>query len=72
VKEKDGHLQFRILDVESSIGNGGWDPQNLRHHRSITHDPTVKYPSVWVRKLNSDMFRGRSDDERAPFCPRKI
>jgi len=72
VQEKDGHIQFRILDVASSIGKSEWDPQALRHHSSMTHDPTVEHPSVWVGKSNSDIFRNRSGDERAAFCPREI
>jgi hypothetical protein len=58
--------------MASSIGNSEWDPQALRHDGSITHDPTVEHPSVWVGKLNSDIFRNRSGYERAAFCPRKI
>jgi hypothetical protein len=60
------------LDVAYSIGDIEWDPQALRRHSSITHDPTVEHPSVWVGKSNPDVFRNRSGDERAAFCPRKI
>jgi hypothetical protein len=71
VQEKYGHLQFRFLYVANSVGHIEWDPQALRNHSSITHDPTVEHPSVWVGKSNSNIFRNRSGDESAAFRPRK-
>jgi len=55
VKEKDGPLQFRILDVLSSVRDGVRNPQDLGNHSSGIHNPTVKHPRVLV---------GGSDDER--------
>ena len=72
VQEKDGHLQFRILDVVFSIGNAVRNPQGLRNHSSDTHNATIEHPSVLVGKLNSDIFRNRGNDERAALCPREI
>ncbi len=56
VQKKDGHLQFCVFDVMFSIGNGVRNPQNLGHHSSSTHDPTVKHQRVLI---------GKSDDEGA-------
>ena len=67
VQEKDGHLQFRVMDEANCIVNAGWAPQALRHHSSITLGLTVEHPSVLVGKLNPDMFRNRSGDEIATF-----
>ncbi len=55
VKEKDGLLQFRILDVLSSVRDGVRNPQDLGNHSSSIHNPTVKHPRVLV---------WGSDDER--------
>ena len=66
VLEKDRHLQFRLRDVLSNIGNGMRDPQSLRHHSSNTHDHTVEYPSGLVGRLILDMVgNGRDDEENA-------
>ena len=72
VQEKDGHLQFRILDVVFSIGNVVRNPQGLRNRSSDTHNATIEHPSVLVGILNSDIFRNRGNDERAALCPREI
>ena len=72
MQEKDGHLQFCILDVTSSIADSERDPQALRHYSPITNDPTVEYPRVWIGKSNLDMFRNRNDDKKATFGLRKI
>ena len=55
-----------------SIGNIGWDPQVLRHHSSVMDDLTVEDPNVLVGISTSDIFRNRSGDESAAFCPKKI
>jgi hypothetical protein len=72
VQEEDGHLQFRLRDVLSSIGEGMRGPQGLRHHTSSTYDPTVEYPRVLVGKLRADMLRNDSDDEGIAFSPRMM
>ena len=48
VLEEYRHLQFRLRDILSNIGNGMRDPQSLRYHGSSTHDHTVEYPSGLV------------------------
>jgi hypothetical protein len=63
VLEKDGHLQFCILDVLSSIGNGVGSPQGLGNHRSDSQDTTVKHPRGLIRKV---------EDERTAVCPKAI
>jgi hypothetical protein len=66
VLEEYRHLQFRIRDVLSNIGDGMRDPQSLRHHGSSTHDHTVEYPSGLVRCLILDMVgNGRDNEENA-------
>jgi hypothetical protein len=69
VQEKDRHLQCRLCDVVSSVGNGMRGPQSLRHHTSSTHDPTVEHPSGLVGKLRVDMLGHVSNDEGIAFSP---
>ena len=56
MQKKYGHLQFCVFDVMFSVGNGVRNPQNLGHHSSSTHDPTVKHRRELI---------GSSDDEGA-------
>jgi hypothetical protein len=70
VQEEDRHLQFRLFDVVSSVGNGMRGPQGLRHHSSSTHDPTVEYPGRLVGRLTSDILRNGSDNEGIAFSSR--
>ena len=63
VHEEDGHLQFCMLDVLSSIGNGVRNPQDLGNHSSDTKDTAVKHPRVLI---------GDVDDERTAVCPKAI
>lgn len=63
VHEKDGHLQFCILDVCFSIGNGVWNPQDLGNHSSDIQDRAVEHPRVLI---------GGVDDERTAVWPKVI
>jgi hypothetical protein len=63
VQEKDGHLQFCILDVLSSVGNGVRNPQVLGDHSSDTQDTAVEHPRVLI---------GKADDERAAVWSKAI
>ncbi|SRR5258707_9927140 len=46
VQEKDGSLQFRILDVLFSVRSVVRNPQDLGNHSSGIHNHTVKHPRV--------------------------
>jgi hypothetical protein len=63
VQEEDGHLQFGILDVLSSVSNSVRDPQDLWNHSSDGQDATVKCQRVLI---------GRVDDERSAVWPKAI
>jgi hypothetical protein len=70
VLEEYWHLQWRIFDVLSPVGDGVWSPQGLSDYSSSIHDHSVEYPSVLVGKLISDMSRNGGDNERIGFPPR--
>ena len=63
VGEKDGHLQFCILDVLSSIDSGVRNPQDLGNHSPDKLDTTVEHRRGSI---------GRVDDERTAFWSKVI
>jgi hypothetical protein len=70
VLEEDRHLQFRLQDVMSKIGNESRNPQSLRDNGSSTHDDTVEYPNNLAGILIPDVLRSGTDKKGNAFLPR--